>query len=108
MSESIKLVRGDTRPQVKVTLTDDTTGLAIDITGATVRLRFRAAGSDLVLSTIVGAVINGLGGVAVFQWPVGSLDVEAGAYEGEIEVTFSDTTVQTVYEVLKFKLRDQF
>lgn len=108
MAESIKLVRGDTRPQVQVTLTDDTTGLPIDITGATVRLRFRAAGSDVVLATIVGTVTSGVNGNAVFQWPVGSLNVDAGAYEGEIEVTFSDTTVQTVYDVLKFKLRDQF
>lgn len=108
MSESIKLVRGDNRPQVKVTLTDDTTGNAIDITGATVRMRFRAAGTDTVLATLVGTVTGGITGDAVFNWPVGALDVPEGAYEGEIEITFADTTVQTVYDVLKFKLREQF
>lgn len=108
MAEKIKLVRGDTRPQIKATLTDETTGLVIDLTGATVRLRFRATGETTVLSNITGTVIDAPNGICVFSWPVGSLNVEPGDYEGEIEVTFADTTVQTVYDVLKFKLRDQF
>lgn len=108
MSEKIKLVQGDTRPQVKVTLTDDTTGLPIDITRGTLRMRFRAAGSDTVLSTLVGTIVDGPGGVGVFQWPVGALSVEPGDYEGEVEVTFEDLTVQTVYDLLLFKLRAQF
>jgi len=33
---------------------------------------------------------------------------EAGDYEGEIQITFADTTVQTVYDLLKFKLREDF
>lgn len=108
MAEKIKLVRGDTRPQLQLTLTDSTDGSAINITGATVRLRFRAAGDTNVLSTITGIVTDGLAGKVVFLWPAGSLDVEPGDYEGEVEVTFTDTTVQTVYDLLKFKLRDQF
>jgi hypothetical protein len=31
-----------------------------------------------------------------------------GDYEGEIEITFVDTTVQTVYDLLKFKVREDF
>lgn len=108
MAEKIKLVRGDTRPQLQVTLTDESDGSAINITGATVRLRFRAAGETTVLSNFTGVITDAASGKVVFLWPQGSLDVEPGDYEGEIEVTFPDTTVQTVYEVLKFKLRDQF
>lgn len=108
MAEKIKLVRGDTRPQLQLTLTDETTGEAINLVGATVRLRFRAAGTTTVLSNFTGAVNDATAGKAVFVWPQGSLDVEPGDYEGEVEVTFSDSTVQTVYDVLKFKLRDQF
>jgi hypothetical protein len=33
---------------------------------------------------------------------------EAGDYEGEIQITFSDGTIQTVYDLLKFKLREDF
>lgn len=108
MSEKIKLVQGDTRPQVKVTLTDDTTGLPVDITRGTLRMRFRAAGTDVVLATLVGTITDGPNGVGVFQWPAGTLDVDAGDYEGEVEVTFEDATVQTVYDLLIFKLRAQF
>lgn len=108
MSEKIKLVQGDTRPQVKVTLTDDTTGDPIDLGTGTVRMRFRAAGDSTVLSTLVGTIVNSVGGVVVFSWPDGALNVDAGDYEGEIEITFADTTVQTVYDLLKFKLREQF
>lgn len=108
MAEKIKLVRGDTRPQLEITLTDESDGSAINITGATVRMRFRAAGTDTVLSNFTGVISDAANGKAVFLWPQGALDVEPGEYEGEIEVTFPDTTVQTVYDVLKFKLREQF
>jgi hypothetical protein len=32
----------------------------------------------------------------------------AGDYEGEIQVTFSNGGVQTVYDLLKFKMREDF
>lgn len=108
MAEKIRLVQGDTRPQIKVTLTEEGTGDAISLSNATVRLKFRAVGSSTVLSNITGTVTDAANGVAVFNWPNGSLDVPAGDYEGEIEVTFQDTSVQTVYDVLKFKLREDF
>lgn len=108
MSDKIKLVQGDTRPQIQLTLTDDQTGLPIDITRAIPRMRFRAVGSSTILSTITGTVTDALNGVCVFAWPNGSLDVAAGDYEGEVEVTFEDNTVQTMFDVLKFKLRGQF
>ena len=110
MAEKIKLDQGDTRPQVKVTLTDDVTGEPVDVTGATPRLKFRAAGGTL-LSTITGTVLDGPAGVVVFLWGDGTLDVDAGDYEGEVEITFSDGTgggVQTVYDALKFRVREQF
>ena len=110
MAEKIKLVQGDTRPSLVTTLTDVTTGAAINITGATVLLKFRAAGATTLQSTITGTVTNGAGGVVVFNWaddPT-SLNGAPGDYEGEIQITFSDTTIQTVYDLLKFKLRQDF
>lgn len=110
MSEKIKLVQGDTRPALVVTLTDDTTGDPIAITGATVRLKFREVGSDTLRTTITGTVSDGPNGVVAFHWasqPT-ALDGNAGDYEGEIEITFADGQIQTVYDVLKFKLREDF
>lgn len=110
MSEKIKLVQGDTRPALIITLTDETTGSPIGISGATPVLKFRAVGSTTVLSTITGVVTDGVNGVVAFYWasqPT-SLDVEAGDYEGEIEITFADGQKQTVYDLLKFKVREDF
>jgi hypothetical protein len=104
----IRLVQGDTKPQVKVTLTDETTGDPIEITGSTPRLKFRAVGSSTILTTLTGTVTDGPNGVAVFAWTTGSLNVDAGDYEGEVEITFSDGTIQTVFDTIKFKVREDF
>lgn len=109
MAEKIKLVQGDTRPQIAVTLTDETTGSAIDITGATCLLKFRAVGSTTLVDTLTGAVTNGPAGLVIFVWNSTTLNVDAGEYEGEVEVTFPNNAgKQTVYELLKFKVREDF
>jgi len=42
-----------------------------------------------------------------FNFPNGALDVDPGPYEGEVEIDF-DGQIQTVYEVIKFTVREQF
>lgn len=129
MAEKIKLVQGDTRPQIKCVITDDLTGNVVDIAGAAVRLKFRAVGSSATLFTLTGALLSGIedssgnvslsgvgeeygmagkGGRVAFQFGPGNLNIEPGSYEGEIEVTFGDGAIQTVYAPLKFQLRAQF
>ena len=108
MTEKIRLVRRDTRPPVQVTLTDDNTGNPIDLTGATVRMYFRAVGGDAVLDTLVGVILNGPAGQAIIAWNASTLDVEAGDYEGEIEVEFPTGERQTVFDLQKFKIREDF
>lgn len=125
MAEKIRLVQGDTRPQLVVSLKDQR-GAAINCTGGSVRFYFRRLGSTELLTTIVGTLLTGFvndddtintaapynvagaGGRASFSWPTGALDVPAGEYEGEVEVTFADGTIQTVYDILKFKVRADF
>lgn len=110
MTDKIKLVKDDTRPALVCNITDSTTGAAIVLTGATVRLYFRAVGSTTLQATVLGSVTDGPNGQVTF-YPASApvmLQGAAGDYEGEIEITFSDSTVQTVYDVLKFKLRDDF
>jgi hypothetical protein len=110
MAEKIKLVQGDTRPAIVCTITDDTTGAPINITGCTVRLKFRAAGATVLTATITGSVTDGPNGQVVFfpSSDPAMLQGAPGDYEGEIEITFADTTVQTVYDLLKFKVREDF
>lgn len=110
MAEKIKLVQGDTKPALVCSITDETTGNAISLTGATVRLKFRAAGATELTATVVGAVTDAAAGQVAF-YPASApemLQGEPGDYEGEIEITFADSTVQTVYDLLKFKVREDF
>ena len=110
MAEKIKLVQGDVnRPQVQATITDENTGNIVDITGATVLLKFRKVGATALQDTITGTVTDGAAGLVVFQMSELSMAGEAGDYEGEIQVTFaSGGGVQTVYDLLKFKMRQDF
>jgi hypothetical protein len=107
MAEKIKLVQGDTRPQVRLTLTDENTGAVLDLTGATVTLHFRAVGASTSLFSRQGVVLDAPNGIAVITWQAGDLNVPAGEYEGEIEVYWSATNArQTVYDLIKFKVRE--
>lgn len=110
MAERIKLVQGDNLPFIKLTLADPVTGARINVSDGdiVVRVYFRAAGSDQVLSTITCEKINGGStGEVRFNFPNGVLDVDPGPYEGEVEIDF-DGQIQTVYEVIKFNVREQF
>jgi hypothetical protein len=129
MAEKIKLVQGDTRPQIKVVITDDTTGSIVDISGSSVLMKFRATGTTTNLFTLTGYLQSGIedadgnvtqsavgetyaiagsGGRVAFQFLTGQLNIDPGTYEGEVEVTFSDSSIQTVYVPIKFQLRAQF
>lgn len=110
MSDKIYLVQGDTGPQIRITLTDDLTGLPTDLTGAEVNLHFREGETGTYLFTCK-AYINpdtASQGVAIFRWQAGDLDREGGYYEGEIEVVYNYGLRQTIYETLKFIIREDF
>jgi len=110
MTDKIKLVQGDTRPAIVCTITDETTGDPVNITGATVVLKFRPVGSTTLQATVTGTVTSGSTGQVAF-YPASTpamLTGDAGDYEGEIEITFADGQIQTVYDLLKFKIREDF
>jgi hypothetical protein len=109
MSTAIKLVANDTKPTVHLTLTDTATGDPIDLSAVTtvVRVYFRAAGTTTLLSTITCVKVDAVNGKADFDFSGGVLtDLEAGAYEGEIEVDFNGAK-HTLFEKLKFRVRDE-
>lgn len=110
MSDRIKLVQNDTRPALVCNITDDTTGAAIVLTGATVVLKFRATGAATLQATVPGSITNGPNGQVTF-YPASVPTMLAGtpgSYEGEIEITFPDGQIQTVYDTLKFQMRADF
>jgi len=121
-SDTINLVVGDTLPEVTVTLrdsnkaasgqtldpNDSSTWDPINLTGATVRMRIRKVGSTTVSSTLTMVVqAPGTDGKAFTNFPSGTLD-EAGLFEAEVEITYSGGGKQTVNDLLKLKVRDDF
>lgn len=120
-SETIYLVQGDTLPQLKLTIRDQntaapgkvldpedqTTWALVNLASSTVRLRIREIGATTVKSTLVGTVTNASGGEVVFLFDATALDT-AGVFEGEIEYTAQNGAVQTVYDLIKLQVREQF
>jgi len=107
MSNQIRLVQGDNLPYIRVALknADET---PLDVSDATVVMKFRAAGSTTTLSTIPCTfATDGVDGVIVFNFPGDTLNVPAGSYEGELEIDFTGQ-IQTVYNLLKFLVREDF
>lgn len=105
---TFKYVQGDTRPQLQVALSNETTSTPIDLTGANVKLHFRAAGETTVLFSRDFTVTDATGGVAVLQFQTGDLEVEPGAYQGEVEIVTSTGQRETLFDILKFKIREDF
>jgi len=120
-SDTLKLVEGDTLPELSLTLRDSNSAASgqtldpnnsatwapIDVTGATVRLRLRVLGSAAVKSTLVCSIINASAGKVATNFPTGTLDT-AGTFEGEIEITFASGGIQTVYDLIKLQVRSDF
>ena len=112
--EVFKYVKGDTGPQLRLTLTDEDTGTATNLTGATVTLHFRAetGGTPLFSKSLYvnPDPIEAAKGIAVVNWATGDLDITPGNYHGEIEVVRGGPggTRETLFDVLKFKIRDDF
>ncbi len=124
----IRLVQGDTAPNLILSLTDERTGLPIDVSdaGTSVRVLFREVGSDEVKATLSAYPIAGYqnpetqeiefsppytvpgrGGRVVMQWSPTALDT-AGEFEAEVETQLPDGRVQTAFGILRFQVREQF
>lgn len=121
--DTIPLVAGDDLPELQFTLRDSnaaasgkvldvgdpTTWAPIDLTDQTVRVYFRALGGNQILDTLIcGKHAPYSEGKCFLQWNPDTLDVAAGTYEGEIELENSDGKKQTIFDKLKFKVRDDF
>jgi hypothetical protein len=106
---TIKLVRNDTGPQLRLTLTDSLTGSAVDLTSATVTLHLRAVDTTTVLvsrnATILAPATNG---IAVIIWQATDLDLVAGEYEGEVETVLASGLRETIFDLLQFTVREDF
>ena len=108
MAEPIYLVQGDTQPQFEMTFTRTDTGEAINLTGATVRLYIRAKYETTLTLEKTASHIDSEAGLIVFYFESGDLDIDAGVYEGEVEITYSNGDKETIYETFDIYLREDF
>lgn len=120
-SETINLVTGDTLPELTFTLKDSNQAVdgkkldqnnsdtwdPVTLTGANVILRIREVGSTALKTTLVCTVQDPVLGTVTTNFPEGTLD-KAGTFEGEIEVTFPGGGKQTVHDLIKLKVREDF
>lgn len=120
-SQTIEVVTGDTLPALTFTLrdsntaasgyvldeNDENTWAAINITGASVLFRIREIGSTTIAGELTGTITSGSTGECMVNFSVDTFPT-AGQYEGELEITFSGGGVQTVVDLIKFKVRESF
>lgn len=124
MASRIHLVVGDTRPMIYVQLRQP--DKVLDVSGATVVLKFKPEKSDISLFDMPGELLAGdlqedliradlsqyptpgSGGRVRFAFVEGNLDLPPGRYVGEIEVTFGEGNVVTPSPKLQFLLREEF
>lgn len=110
-TDSIGLVKDDNGTQVECVIIRDNTGDPIDLTGAIARLKFRKKNTTTILFTLTNVVDDQVDldeGQAVFVFTSQNLNLAAGLYEGEVEVTFPNNNVETIYEIIEFQVRDDF
>jgi hypothetical protein len=120
-SDTLNLVTGDTLPELTFTMKDSNTaapGMNLDennsatwapinVTGSTVTLRLRELGSTTVKTSLTCTVTDGTAGKVATDFPAGTLDT-AGTFEGELELVFPNGGIQTVNDLIKFKVRSDF
>jgi hypothetical protein len=105
-----QLVQSDQAPQIQAVLKRADDNSIIDFSGGSCALKFRAKGATTTLFTLAAADVgdNFQDGIAVFSFSGTQLSLAEGYYEGEIEITYSSGTIETVYQVLDFYLREDF
>lgn len=120
-SQTLNYVVGDTLPAIELTLKDKNTAASglvldpddsstwapIDISGATVRMRLREVGGTAIVDTRLFSVVNGTQGTATSNLATTTF-ASSGTYEGEIEITHANNSIQTVFDLVRFKVRDDF
>lgn len=108
---TIYLVQGDTGPQIFINVTREDTGVAVDVSGGSAKLKVRKKGTDTVSFTLTASDVgsNLEDGNLYFSLDGGQLaTIAAGNYEGELELTLADSTVETVYERVDIVIREDF
>lgn len=99
----VDLVTGDTGSILTVTCNDSAAGTAINLTGATVKVRWEDATGVLVLKTMT--IENASGGIASYQFASG--EIFAPKMKFEIEITDAGGKIVTNLALIELTVREQ-
>lgn len=102
MATTIKTVAGNTAPPFTITCKRD--GSAIDLTGCTVELII-AKGNTITQAGKAATITTAASGIITYDQDATDFP-SAGAYKADVKVTYSDSTIEVLYEQLKIKARD--
>lgn len=108
----IQIVKGDTGPSLRTSLTRQDTGTAFDVAGHQVQLHIRKKGTTVVISSITAdsGVSTLPAGDLLFPLEafLTSSDCEEGFYEAEVELTLPDNKIMSTFEIINLKVRNDF
>jgi len=101
------LVQNDDKPDFVFTVTDSG-GSAVDLTGSSADFHFSLGGSGVLKNSghTSCTITDEAGGICKYEWTSGDLDT-IGSYEGELQITYPNTKVQTVYAKFEIEVRDE-
>jgi len=86
--------QNDTAPSLRATLKDGS-NTVIDLTGASVRFHMRTVGGTSAKVDAAATVISpATSGIVQYNWVAADTDT-IGSYQGEFEVTYSDSAIET-------------
>ncbi len=99
---SYQFVAGDTGSKLKVTCKNDSDSTVINLTGATVKLKWRGSGGTLQTKTMT-ILTPATNGQAEYQFLTGELF--AGTMDFEVEITDSGGKVIRCLDLISEKVR---
>jgi hypothetical protein len=110
--KKIRMVRNDTKPDLIFTVLyaeGDYEDTAYDLTNCTVNFYLIKTGETSLKNTghTQCTITDAGNGECKYEWGSGDLD-EEGTYKGELEITFPDTTKQTIYEESNIHVRADY
>lgn len=94
MLDTFFIKRGDTGPDLQRQLLDES-GNPLNLSSATVRFNMQLKGGAVAISRAAATIVNASTGIVKYSWQAGDTDT-AGSYEGEFEITYPDSSVETV------------
>jgi hypothetical protein len=101
-------VQNDDKPDL-LFVVKDSAGDPVNLTGSTVDFHFREQGTSVLKNaghTACTPTDEG-NGEYKYEWATGDLDT-VGIFEGELQVTYVNTKVQTVYAKYDFEIREEY